>query len=538
MKKSRMKLQKVKNALVNQNGLIWSKWWLPLLACSVTATFLLLICTKSSFLYPLNDWVDANIYFTMGKGMMNGRVLYRDIFDHKGPLLYFIHGIASLISFRSFLGVYFIEILSFTFFLVAAWKIISLYGGDRISLLLIPVLGAVILSSDSFCHGDSAEELCLPFLMWSLYISLRYFKQDYPEPMGYGTLFLNGILAGCVMWIKYTMLGFHFAWMMMVFFSCVFRKDWKRSIVSCFVFLGGMFCTALPWLIYFGLNGAIGDLWEVYFYDNIFVYAGEQTGIYAMIKSASKNLIDAMISNLKFSIFIVAGFLWFFLSKKQSKMEKLNMISLVGFLVAGICWGVVQWQPYYALPLSIFAVMGFASVSNYIFSRTDKTSRQFQINNEIKMNEKTLTFVGSNMTERSYICTYGAILIICIFFCYMTGNYTDQIGKSLKDTVQYQFADIITETDSPTILNYGFMDSGFYTVCGIVPDFKYFTRTNIPVAELYEEQENIVNTGAVDYVITRGFELSEDKNMYTEVFQMTDEYEGIEYTYYLYQKIR
>mgnify|MGYP000054928960 FL=1 len=63
----------------------------------------MLICSKSSFLYPMNDWQDANCFFTVGKAMMNGKVLYKDIYEQKGPVLYFIHGIAYLISKTSFL---------------------------------------------------------------------------------------------------------------------------------------------------------------------------------------------------------------------------------------------------------------------------------------------------------------------------------------------------------------------------------------------------------------------------------------------------
>ena len=34
----------------------------------------MLICTKSSPLYPINDWVDANTYLTIGRGLIKGRV--------------------------------------------------------------------------------------------------------------------------------------------------------------------------------------------------------------------------------------------------------------------------------------------------------------------------------------------------------------------------------------------------------------------------------------------------------------------------------
>ena len=40
------------------------------LFCLITAFLILILCSKSSFLYPLNDWVDANCFFTVGKSMV------------------------------------------------------------------------------------------------------------------------------------------------------------------------------------------------------------------------------------------------------------------------------------------------------------------------------------------------------------------------------------------------------------------------------------------------------------------------------------
>ena len=46
----------------------------------------LLICSKNSPLYPMNDWVDVNCFFTVGRGITHGLVSYRDLYDQKGPL--------------------------------------------------------------------------------------------------------------------------------------------------------------------------------------------------------------------------------------------------------------------------------------------------------------------------------------------------------------------------------------------------------------------------------------------------------------------
>ena len=38
----------------------------------IISFILMLFCTKSSPLFVFNDWFDANVYFTMGKGLGKG----------------------------------------------------------------------------------------------------------------------------------------------------------------------------------------------------------------------------------------------------------------------------------------------------------------------------------------------------------------------------------------------------------------------------------------------------------------------------------
>jgi hypothetical protein len=99
-------------------------------------------CTKSSPLYPLNDWVDANIYFTIGKGMMHGRVPYVDLYDQKGPVAFLLFGLASLVSGTSFFGVYLLETLALAGFLYAAYKTISLFTERAVWAL--PIVAACV----------------------------------------------------------------------------------------------------------------------------------------------------------------------------------------------------------------------------------------------------------------------------------------------------------------------------------------------------------------------------------------------------------
>lgn len=78
------------------------------------------------------------------------------------------------------------------------------------------------------------------------------------------------------------------------------------------------------------------------------------------------------------------------------------------------------------------------------------------------------------------------------------------------------------------MLNYGFLDSGFYTAADKLPAGKYFARINLSyeaLPEMYDEQRRLVQRGEVDFVIVRvGRDENEEtiKNRYGSLF---DDYE-------------
>ena len=98
---------------------------------------------------------------------------------------------------------------------------------------------------------------------------------------------------------------------------------------------------------------------------------------------------------------------------------------------------------------------------------------------------------------------------LCVGLCaLLSGNMAPEYGASFgqprEDTMQYRIAAYLEQTPGATLLNYGFMDAGFYTAAGLVPNVKYFHQTNVPLQEMLTEQERYLREGRCDYVITRG----------------------------------
>ena len=126
------------------------------------AVLLITLFSTCSFLYPLNPWDDANVYMTIGNAMLAGKELYVDIFDHKGPVLFFLHECAAMLSRSSFVGIYLIEIVCCYFYLLYSLKMMRLFTTSTLTIPLTCLLGILTYSSDFFSYGDSVEEFALP----------------------------------------------------------------------------------------------------------------------------------------------------------------------------------------------------------------------------------------------------------------------------------------------------------------------------------------------------------------------------------------
>jgi len=476
-----------------------------ILYCLILAAAFLTICSRSSFLYTHNNWDDANSYFSMGKFMMNGGIIYRDLYDQKGPYLYLLYGLAYLISNDTFFGVFLMEIVSITAFLLAGYRTMRLYCSERSACILLPVLAMGTLSSLSFYWGGAAEEFCIPLMAWSLYMSLRYFKEEYPEVPGWKTILLNGIFAGIIMQVKYTMLGFYFAWMAMMALMHFTPANIKKSIRNCLVFLGGMGLTMIPWLIYFGIHGALDDWYQCYIYNNIFLYSdlsSDSISLYGKIYYLAKILINLVIDNFSYFFFIVTGVIFLLFCKKCKWYEKINVYAMFGFLFLGIYIGGASIF-YYSIPLLIFTAIGMAAVGCLIDWMTEKLFR-FRVFNRKKQNlTNDLDIVDNKINVK---ITY-AVSVISVIFC-LVGAYnlsmnTGYMKVEKDEHFLYRFKEIIQQEENPTLLNVNMLDAGLYTVADVVPSVKYFQTNGIAFQEMFDEQERYIKEGITQFVICR-----------------------------------
>lgn len=490
--------------------------YIIILTIFIISTISITICSKNSPLYSFNDWVDAHAFFTMGKGIFNGKIPYKDLFEQKGPLLYLIYGIGYLINHQSFIGIYIIEIIFFTVFLYYCFKIANYYVKNTYSLCIVMITASLITSSTAFVQGGSAEELCLPFIAISTYhfikiISEKNFEKKY--------LFINGFFAGCIALIKFNLLGFWFIWMALYFFKLISIKKIKLAFISCIYFLIGMFVPIVMSIIYFVFNNAIKDYFEVYITFNLTAYS---TTI--GIKNRIMNMLIAIYSQMTASNIIFILLIICLISTLIKHIFKdlwINVFILLSFifLMIGVYIGGLPFI-YYFLCFEFYIVFGLI----FIF---------YLIEN----------FINKNKWTQIIVPVISFILMICFVGSTQNLQYKNLPKNSYA---QFTFKEIIEKSPNQTLLNYDNLDGGFYTTCGIVPNIKYFMRQNVAYdryPQIIDGQNEVIKNKEVEFVVIREYfgnmgyrdsipYLNENYHIVDSKQQI---YEGMDFNYYLYQ---
>lgn len=359
------------------------------------------------------------------------------------------------------------------------------------------------MSSCAFEYGDSAEELCTPLLAWSMYDALRCIREK--ERMTARCLLRNGLLAGCVLWIKYSLLGLHFAWMAMFAIDCVIREKrlWP-AVKMCLIFLGSMALTAIMRLCCFGANGALGDLFGVYFVQNFTEYKTSAS----LAATLVKGLGGAMLQNPLMFLLAVAGYVWAL--RDGGVRERICLIAMFVCMSLMVYFG-GRFYRYTCYAFAVFAPLGVVPLLRLL----EKLCRR--------------RFAVGAFTA----CMLAVALISC--------SMLPEIGSDREDLVQMRFAREIGRTQNATLLNYGFLDGGLYLAADVQPSEAWFVRLNTSKEKAMAAQTQAVESGGVDYVVTKEKKLGDyeiDAGLYELVCEGRDEYsmQQDRATYYLYRR--
>lgn len=435
--------------------------------CALAAALLLLLCSQCSPLYPLNIWGDANCLLTVGRVMKEGGVVYRDVYEQKGPTLYLIHALAAHISDTSFLGVYVMEAISLAAAMYGACRMAKGKRPMREAYADIVLIAACVLVGGAFSRGDSAEEFCLPYLMGALALAYRHYGgKDGPMPVR--ALFACGLMAGMVATIKFTILGLFVGLCAAEGVLALRAGGLKRALKSAGVFLAGMLLPIAAWCVYFACHGALGDFYTAYIHNNVFLYADETRTAVDVLR----DIWSAVRNNYLWVLLAGVGMLALLLDRREKLQLRLAVLSMAAGAFAAVFLMGRTW-PYSPLALGVFAFLGAATLHDSMALLKGMWGRRLAAGASCVLAVGVAVFLSPNAYLR---------------------------GVPLESLAQAHLASYIHE--GATLLQYSHLDDGLYLVADRLPQQKYFVRLNVGYGEMKEELDRYVEEAIPDYVLT------------------------------------
>lgn len=237
--------------------------WRSLGAWFLFSLVLLMCISIDSPIHYMHPRCDTAWFFVCGRAWMDGLIPYVDFADSKGPLLWFIYGLGSLISPRSFLGMYFIEVILYTFTFFTLYLTGLKLGFCKKASVSITALMALAFFLPVYHTEIKSEGLAQIFFALTLYGLASCIREGIrPWP-----LIAMGISFGATLLMKYSM-----APMVLIPFGILFLANLRNGHnilkMTVLYLIGGGFgrhsvChRTIP-------SGSLGQLYPGIFYKHI-----------------------------------------------------------------------------------------------------------------------------------------------------------------------------------------------------------------------------------------------------------------------------
>lgn len=205
-----------------------------------------------------NFWgYDAAIFNVVGKAWGQGLIPYRDVFDHKGPIIFWLYMVGNFISENW--GVYLIQGLCLSVSLIFSYLIGKEISGIKSGLLSI--VFSIVYFLLVIDEGGLSEEFNLPVLMISTYLIVKYYK-NLKNEIDHKCLcaFFYGITFSVSLFIRVTnCIAICFAVLCILLFLII-NKKWKNILDNSIMFCLGSIFVLIPFVVYFFINDSLGDM--------------------------------------------------------------------------------------------------------------------------------------------------------------------------------------------------------------------------------------------------------------------------------------
>jgi hypothetical protein len=284
----------------------------------------LLVCLCSP-LHPFannSPNVDSSSFMLFGKLMAQGVMPYRDIFDHKGPLIYVFNWLGMLAG-RT--GVWVIELACMLLSVWFCYKTARRFYSEAAAFLGTTATFAALLSW--YEGGNFVESYALPFMFVALYCLTGYYVQGFE--LTSRQVLISGICMGGILMLRPNMIGLWVGMCAAIFVHSAIIKKYTLLPRYVLCFAAGLVVSVAPFIIWLGLYGGLGDFYRCYILFN-----------FAYIDVPSQSIAASAWHAFRFPIVTLTAAIPLSLLFKKGERNSYRFVldlSLISMFAATVC---------------------------------------------------------------------------------------------------------------------------------------------------------------------------------------------------------
>lgn len=261
-----------------------------IITLSIIAIVLSLICVGSS---PLLDYMDPDSqnFRLIGRALAAGQVAYRDIFDHKGPYIFFINEIAAMITPNSELGLFILECIENVVNIVLVYVIARNYTeNDENAVMSAIAFMAVYFNFFTFVTGNLTDSWSVLFQLISMLLICRYGASNVEEhPPVY--MYIHGVCATIVLMTRPNNVCMWIPFGIVLAIRLFSLKRISNFFVNLVTLILGIVTGCIPYIFYGIRHNCFDEMWFGMFTAN-FTYTSNNAKLYRLPSFLKEYIFD------------------------------------------------------------------------------------------------------------------------------------------------------------------------------------------------------------------------------------------------------
>lgn len=219
--------------------------------------FLLFFSISTSPLTTNSYGSDSAFFQMAGQSMTKGQIMYRDIFDNKGPYLFLIEYLGQILWYGR-TGIFFLQILNLWITLYFADRTCCILCGDHLRFRVVSALSFLFLAALTWDCGNLSEEYSLSVLFVCLYLFCRFVYRNESRVFLYAAVF--GASFGFLAFMRITNAGFLCALMAVILIELIYNRQFRVVLLCTVGFAAGLIATVLPVCIYYAQKHLLSEM--------------------------------------------------------------------------------------------------------------------------------------------------------------------------------------------------------------------------------------------------------------------------------------